>query len=104
MAKASNSVIGVDLGRCRTALSTLGRRLRALRRIVEPGGILRRKDLQILDRFGKPGRQAGEFIRAHMIAIDSKSRMYTGEAGNGRRIQRWILTGTRPAASVKPPQ
>ena len=67
------------------------------------GWMLRRKDLQILDRFGKPGRQAGEFIRAHMIAIDSRNRMYTGEAGNGRRIQRWILQGTRPAASVKPP-
>jgi hypothetical protein len=65
--------------------------------------ILRRKDLAILDRFGRPGRQAGEFIRAHMIAIDSQNRMYTGEAGNGRRIQRWILKGTRPAASVKPP-
>ena len=65
--------------------------------------ILRRKDLKILDRFGKPGRQAGEFIRAHMISIDSKNRMYTGEAGNGRRIQRWILKGTKPAASVEPP-
>ena len=65
--------------------------------------ILRRKDLAILDRFGKPGRQAGEFIRAHMVAIDSKSRLYTGEAGNGRRMQRWILKGTRPASSVKPP-
>ena len=32
--------------------------------------ILRRKDLAILDRFGRPGRQAGEFIRAHVIAID----------------------------------
>jgi hypothetical protein len=65
--------------------------------------ILRRSDLAILDRFGRPGRQAGEFIRAHMVAIDSKNRMYTGEAGNGRRIQRWVLSGTRPAASVKPP-
>jgi hypothetical protein len=65
--------------------------------------ILRRRDLAILDRFGRPGRQAGEFIRAHMIAIDSKNRMYTGEAGNGRRIQRWILKGTRPASSVTPP-
>jgi hypothetical protein len=65
--------------------------------------ILRRKDLAILDRFGRPGRQMGEFIRAHMIAIDSKNRMYTGEAGNGRRMQRWILKGTRPASSVKPP-
>ncbi len=38
-----------------------------------------------------------------MIAIDSKSRMYTGEAGNGRRMQRWILKGTKPASSVTPP-
>jgi hypothetical protein len=66
--------------------------------------MLRRKDLAILDRFGKPGRQAGEFIRAHMIAIDSKNRMYTGEAGNGRRMQRWILKGTRPASTVTPPK
>ncbi|MGE3275101.1 MAG: hypothetical protein AB7O67_08305 [Vicinamibacterales bacterium] len=65
--------------------------------------VLRRKDLTILDRFGRPGRQSGEFIRAHMIAIDSKNRMYTGEAGNGRRIQRWILKGTKPASSVTPP-
>ena len=65
--------------------------------------VLRRKDLQVLDKFGKPGRQAGEFIRAHMIAIDSQNRMYTGEAGNGRRMQRWILKGTKPAASVEPP-
>ena len=65
--------------------------------------ILRRKDLTILDRFGRPGRQAGEFIRGHMIAIDSKNRMYTGEAGDGRGIQRWILKGTRPVASVTPP-
>lgn len=66
--------------------------------------ILRRKDLAIRDRFGRPGRQMGEFIRAHMIAIDSKNRMYTGEAGNGRRMQRWILKGTRPASSVTPPK
>ena len=65
--------------------------------------LLRRKNLQILDRFGRPGRQAGEFIRAHMISIDSKNRLYTGEAGNGRRIQRWLLKGTKPAVSVEPP-
>jgi hypothetical protein len=64
---------------------------------------LRRSDLAILDRFGRPGRHYGEFIRAHMIAIDSQNRMYTGEAGNGRRIQRWVLTGTVPASTVRPP-
>lgn len=66
--------------------------------------LLRRSDLEILDRFGRPGRQQGEFIRAHMLAIDSQNRLYTGEAGNGRRIQRWILTGVRPASSVEPPR
>ena len=65
--------------------------------------LLRREDLKILDRFGKPGRNAGEFIRAHMIAIDSQNRMYTGEAGNGRRMQRFILKRTKPAASTVPP-
>ncbi|HIE91606.1 MAG TPA: hypothetical protein EYQ83_01560 [Acidobacteria bacterium] len=65
--------------------------------------LLRREDLKILDRFGRPGRQNGQFIRAHMLAIDSRNRLYTGEAGNGRRIQRWILAGTRPASSVAPP-
>jgi hypothetical protein len=39
-----------------------------------------------------------------MIAIDSRNRMYTGEAGNGRRMQRWILKGTKPAAEVTPPR
>jgi hypothetical protein len=38
-----------------------------------------------------------------MLAIDSTSRMYIGEAGNGRRIQRFVLKGTRPASSVSPP-
>ena len=60
--------------------------------------LLRRSDLKILDRFGRPGRNAGQFLRTHMIAIDSQNRMYVGEAGNGRRIQRFILAGTKPAA------
>jgi hypothetical protein len=51
--------------------------------------MLRRSDLEILGRFGRPGRQAGEFIRAHMVVLDSRGYLYTGEAGNGRRMQRW---------------
>jgi hypothetical protein len=51
--------------------------------------MLRRSDLEILDRFGRPGRQAGEFIRAHMVVLDSRGYLYTGEAGNGRRLQRF---------------
>jgi outer membrane protein assembly factor BamB len=53
--------------------------------------MLRRADLEILGRFGRPGRQAGEFIRAHMVVLDSRGYLYTGEAGNGRRMQRFEL-------------
>ena len=53
--------------------------------------MLRRADLEILGRFGRPGRQAGEFIRAHMVVLDSRGYLYTGEAGNGRRMQRCEL-------------
>ena len=56
--------------------------------------MLRRTDLEILGRFGRPGRQAGEFIRAHMVALDSRGYLYTGEAGNGRRMQRFRLSTT----------
>ena len=52
--------------------------------------MLNRDDLEILGRFGRPGRQAGEFIRAHMVVLDSREYLYTGEAGNGRRMQRFI--------------
>ena len=58
--------------------------------------MLRRSDLEILGRFGKPGRQAGEFIRAHMVVIDSQGRLYTGEAGNGRRMQRFLVNPSSP--------
>ena len=51
--------------------------------------MLQRDDLEILGRFGRPGRQAGEFIRAHMVVLDSRGYLYTGEAGNGRRMQRF---------------
>ena len=51
--------------------------------------MMRRDDLEIMGRFGRPGRQAGEFIRAHMVVLDSRGYLYTGEAGNGRRMQRF---------------
>ena len=45
--------------------------------------ILRRKDLQILDRFGKPGRQAGE-AGPHSASIRFRSRPACSEAGASR--------------------
>jgi hypothetical protein len=44
----------------------------------------------ILDKFGQPGRQAGQFTFLHTVARDSKGNLYTGETINGRRIQKFV--------------
>ena len=55
--------------------------------------ILRRSDLEILSNFGRTGRQIGQFIRAHMVQFDSQGNLYTGEAGNGKRLQKFAFRG-----------
>jgi DNA-binding beta-propeller fold protein YncE len=59
--------------------------------------ILRRSDLEILGSFGHAGRQAGQFTRIHNLAVDSQGNIYTTEAADGRRIQKFALrrSGTR---------
>jgi hypothetical protein len=66
--------------------------------------MLRRKDLEILGRFRRPDRQAGEFIRAHMVVIDSRGRLHTGEAGNGRRMHQARPRMVRVESTVRPHQ
>ena len=53
--------------------------------------ILRRKDLEIVGSFGRGGRQVGQFTRIHNLAVDSQGNIYTTEAADGRRIQRFAL-------------
>jgi hypothetical protein len=43
----------------------------------------------ILDEFGTPGLQAGQFTFLHSVALDSKGNLYTGETINGRRVQKF---------------
>ena len=45
---------------------------------------------KILDKFGQPGRQAGQFTFLHTVTKDSKGNLYTGETINGRRVQKFI--------------
>ncbi|HZM47279.1 MAG TPA: hypothetical protein VFC14_20845 [Burkholderiales bacterium] len=52
--------------------------------------ILSRSDGKILGSFGRHGRYAGEFRSLHNLAIDSKGNIYTGEAGFGRRVQKFV--------------
>ena len=48
-----------------------------------------RSDGKLLGSFARPGRYAGEFRSLHVIASDSKGNIYTGEAGFGRRVQKF---------------
>jgi hypothetical protein len=49
---------------------------------------LLRKNGQILDRFGRNGRMAGQFHWVHNMAADSKGNLYTAEVDTGKRVQK----------------
>jgi sugar lactone lactonase YvrE len=52
--------------------------------------ILNREDGKILGRIGSPGNNGGQFHGLHMIAIDSRGNIYTGEVQAGERVQRFV--------------
>jgi DNA-binding beta-propeller fold protein YncE len=57
--------------------------------------ILDRQSLDVLTSFGDGGRQPGQFYAVHSIAVDSKGNIYTTETYDGRRLQRFLLKGTK---------
>jgi hypothetical protein len=52
--------------------------------------ILRRKDGVEVAQFGHRGHNAGQFEALHQLAADGHGNIYTGEAGGGMRIQKFI--------------
>ena len=52
--------------------------------------VLDRKTMQILDSFGMPGRDPGQFGTLHHMAVDSRGNIYTAEILRNRRIQRFL--------------
>jgi len=52
---------------------------------------LLRKTGQIIDRFGRNGRYAGQFHWVHNLATDSKGNIYTAEVDTGKRAQKFTL-------------
>jgi len=58
--------------------------------------IVRRADGEVVGRYGRFGRQAGQFFGVHNIAIDSKGNVFTTEVYEGKRIQRWKNAGVAP--------
>ena len=55
--------------------------------------ILNRANLQELGRFGRSGRNAGEFHYLHQVGVDSKGNVYTAEVDTAKRIQKFTRYG-----------
>ena len=51
---------------------------------------LNRDDGKVVGRLGSMGQNGGLFFGLHMIAVDSKGVIYTGEVFNGERVQRFL--------------
>lgn len=51
--------------------------------------ILDRASLRTVGSFGTGGRYPGQFYAVHSIVVDSRGNVYTGEALEGKRIQKW---------------
>ena len=52
--------------------------------------ILQANSLEEIGSFGSVGPEAGQFRNAHSIAVDSKNNVYIGEAGDGKRVQKFV--------------
>ena len=60
--------------------------------------VLDRQTLDVLTSFGHQGQEPGQFGGVHHIAADSQGNLYTAEAQEGRRAQKFRFTGMAPAA------
>lgn len=55
--------------------------------------VLERGSLKHVASFGGGGRQPGQFVTPHSVALDSRGNLYTVEAGEGKRVQRFVFKG-----------
>ena len=55
--------------------------------------ILDRETLEVRDRFGRLGKNAGQFYRLHNLAVDSRGNLYTTEVNVGQRVQKFDRLG-----------
>jgi sugar lactone lactonase YvrE len=51
--------------------------------------IVDRASKETLGRFGRPGRQVGQFTALHNIAADRQGNIFTSEVNTGQRIQKF---------------
>ena len=63
--------------------------------------ILRRSDLEIVGSFGHAGHFPGGFTNGSSVAVDSKGNLYVAEGADGKRVQRFLYKGLRPATAQR---
>jgi DNA-binding beta-propeller fold protein YncE len=51
--------------------------------------VVDRTSKEVVTRFGRPGRQAGQFTALHNIAVDRQGNVYTAEVNTGQRVQKF---------------
>jgi DNA-binding beta-propeller fold protein YncE len=51
---------------------------------------LDREEGTVVGQMGTMSQNGGQFMGLHMIAVDSKGNIYTGEVSNGERVQRFV--------------
>ena len=51
--------------------------------------IVDRASKETLGRFGRPGRQVGQFTALHNIAVDRQGNIFTSEVNTGQRVQKF---------------
>lgn len=56
-----------------------------------------RKSLKLLDSFGRPGVEPGEFDVLHHMTSDGKGNIYTSEVEDGHRVQKFVFKGLSAA-------
>lgn len=54
---------------------------------------LDRQEGTVVSKMGTMSQNGGQFMGLHMIAVDSKGNIYTGEVSNGERVQRFVPAG-----------
>src|SRR5688500_4574019 len=61
--------------------------------------LLRRDTLEVVGAFGQAGHSAGQFYGAHVQASDSRGNLFIGETYEGKRVQKFVYRGLRPATA-----
>ena len=59
------------------------------RRLERRNPIVDRATKETLGRFGRIGRQVGQFIAVHNITVDRQGNIYTAEVNTGQRVQKF---------------